>query len=157
MLAYHRDSVETLNRAARAVWGKLGRLSGPELEAPGGRRFRAGDRVVTLSPVLGGLGFDTAMQAWRAVGEPEAQLLEARRCQVAPEVTRLERAQHAREAFLAEHSDVPGRISELNRAIEAREQLENMRRFGMLRAQEHARQFQRGHDLQPDLGYGIDL
>ena len=97
------------------------------------------------------------MQAWRAVGEPEAQLLEARRCQVAPEVTRLERAQHAREGFLAEHSDVPGRISELNRAIEAREQLENMRRFGMLRAQEHARQFQRGHDLQPDLGYGIDL
>ena len=50
MVAYHRDSVEALNRAARAVWGKLGRLSGPELEAPGGRRFRAGDRVVTLAP-----------------------------------------------------------------------------------------------------------
>jgi conjugative relaxase-like TrwC/TraI family protein len=51
MVAYHRDSVEALNRAARAVWGRLGRLSGPELEAPGGRRYRAGDRVVTLPPV----------------------------------------------------------------------------------------------------------
>ena len=54
MVAYHRDSVEVLNRAARAVWGSLGRLSGPELEAPGGRRYRAGDRVVTLAPGPGG-------------------------------------------------------------------------------------------------------
>ena len=50
LLAYHRDAVERLNRAARAVWGKLDRLNGPELEAPGGRRYRAGDRVITLSP-----------------------------------------------------------------------------------------------------------
>ncbi len=70
--------------------------------------------------------FGSAMQTWRAVGEPEAQLLEARRRQVGPEVARLEQAQHAREAFLADHPDVPGRISELNRAIEARERLENM-------------------------------
>jgi hypothetical protein len=41
------------------------------------------------------------MQTWGAVGEPEVQLLEARRRQLAPEVTRLEQAQHAREAFLA--------------------------------------------------------
>ena len=39
-----------LNRAAREVWEKLGQLSGPELETPGGRRYRAGDRVITLSP-----------------------------------------------------------------------------------------------------------
>ena len=32
------------------MWEKLGQLSGPELEAPGGRRYRAGDRVITLSP-----------------------------------------------------------------------------------------------------------
>jgi conjugative relaxase-like TrwC/TraI family protein len=50
LVAYHRDAVERLNRAARAVWEKLGRLSGAELEAPGGRRYRAGDRVITLSP-----------------------------------------------------------------------------------------------------------
>jgi hypothetical protein len=56
MVAYHRDSVEVLNRAARAVWGRLSRLSGPELEAPGGRRYRAGDRVVTLAPGLGAPG-----------------------------------------------------------------------------------------------------
>ncbi|HXW79961.1 MAG TPA: MobF family relaxase, partial [Acidimicrobiales bacterium] len=50
LVAYHRDSVETLNRAARAAWGKLGKLSGPELVAPGGRSYRTGDRVLTLSP-----------------------------------------------------------------------------------------------------------
>ena len=50
LVAYHRDAVDMLNRAAREVWEKLGQLSGPELEAPGGRRYRAGDRVITLSP-----------------------------------------------------------------------------------------------------------
>ena len=104
-----------------------------------------------------GARLDTAMQTWRAVGEPEAERLEARRRQVAPEVTRLEKAQTAREAFLAEHPDVPGRISDLSRAIEAREQLDNMRRLQVLREREHARRFQRGHDLEPDMGYGIDL
>ena len=53
LVAYHRDSVEALNRAGREAWRKLGKLSGPELEAPGGRRYRAGDRVVTLSPGQG--------------------------------------------------------------------------------------------------------
>jgi hypothetical protein len=32
-----------------------------------------------------------------------------------------------------------------------------MRRFEVLREREHARRFQHSHDLQPDLGYGIDL
>ena len=50
LVAYHRDAVDMLNRAAREVWEKLGQLSGPELETPGGRRYRAGDRVITLSP-----------------------------------------------------------------------------------------------------------
>ncbi len=50
LVAYHRDAVERLNAAARLVWDGLGHLSGPELEAEGGRRYRAGDRVVTLSP-----------------------------------------------------------------------------------------------------------
>ena len=54
LVAYHRDSVEALNQAAREAWEKLGKLSGPELEAPGGRRYRAGDRVITLAPGPGG-------------------------------------------------------------------------------------------------------
>ncbi|MGH9104944.1 MAG: AAA family ATPase [Acidimicrobiales bacterium] len=56
LVAYRRDAVEALNRAARAVWDRRGRLSGPELEAPGGRRYRAGDRVVTLAPGPGAPG-----------------------------------------------------------------------------------------------------
>ena len=39
LIAYHRDAVEALNRAAREQWAGLGHLSGPELEAPGGRRY----------------------------------------------------------------------------------------------------------------------
>ena len=104
-----------------------------------------------------GARLDAAVQAWRAVGEPEAQLLEARRSQVAPDVARLEKAQTAREAFLAEHPDLPGRISDFGPAIEAREQLDNMRRLQVLREREQVRQFQPGQSLQPDLGYGIDL
>jgi hypothetical protein len=104
-----------------------------------------------------GARLDVAVQAWRAVGEPEAQLLQVRRLQVAPEVACLEQAQTGREAFLAEHPDVPGRISDLSRSIEAQEQLENMRRVEMLRKRGQARQVQHSHDLQPDLGYGIDL
>ena len=84
MVAYHRDSVETLNRAARAVWGKLGRLSGPELEAPGGRRFRAGDRVVTLAPGPDG-AWVTSQRAVVTFVDPEARTLTA----VTPEGTEL--------------------------------------------------------------------
>ncbi len=53
LVAYHRDSVAALNRAAREAWDKLGELSGPELESPGGQRYRAGDRVITLAPGQG--------------------------------------------------------------------------------------------------------
>jgi len=54
LVAYHRDSVEGLNRAGREAWERLGKLSGPDLEAPGGRSYRAGDRVITLAPGQGG-------------------------------------------------------------------------------------------------------
>jgi hypothetical protein len=101
--------------------------------------------------------FDVAVETWRAVGEPEAQRLEARRRQVGPEVARLEQAQTVRQAFLAEHPDLPGHISDLGRSIEAGEQLEDMRHFEVLREREQARQFQHSHGLAPDLGYGIDL
>jgi hypothetical protein len=54
LLAWRRADVDDLNQAARAAWDRLGRLSGPELEAPGGRRYRFGDRVLLLSPGPGG-------------------------------------------------------------------------------------------------------
>ena len=34
LVAYHRDAVEALNRAAREVWGNLGHLSGPSWPPP---------------------------------------------------------------------------------------------------------------------------
>ena len=54
LLAYRRASVEALNQEARTAWEAMGQLSGPELEAPGGRRYRAGDRVIALAPGPGG-------------------------------------------------------------------------------------------------------
>jgi len=50
MLAWRRTNVDALNKAGREVWADRGRLSGPEIEAPGGRLYRAGDRIVTLAP-----------------------------------------------------------------------------------------------------------
>ena len=50
MLAYRRDNVDALNLAARRRWETAGLLSGLELTAPGGRAYRAGDRIITLAP-----------------------------------------------------------------------------------------------------------
>lgn len=76
MLAYHRDAVETLNRAARECWDKLGNLSGPELVAPGGRRYRAGDRVITFAPGPGG-AWATSERAVVSSVEPARQSMVA--------------------------------------------------------------------------------
>ena len=84
LVAYHRDAVEALNRAARLVWEELGHLSGPELEAEGGRRYRAGDRVVTLSPGPGG-AWVTSQRAVVSSVDPAAGSLVA----VTPEGTEL--------------------------------------------------------------------
>lgn len=54
LLAYRRDSVEALNQTARTLLERAGALTGPEVVAPGGRRYRSGDRVVTLAPGPGG-------------------------------------------------------------------------------------------------------
>ena len=63
--------------AARQAWEKLGELSGPELEAPGGRRYRAGDRVITLAPGPDG-AWVTSQRAVVTSVDPEAQSLVAR-------------------------------------------------------------------------------
>lgn len=54
LLAWRRANVAELNARARERWAEAGRLSGPELPAPGGARYAAGDRIVTLSPGAGG-------------------------------------------------------------------------------------------------------
>jgi conjugative relaxase-like TrwC/TraI family protein len=50
MYAWRRANVEELNRRARERMAAAGRLSGPELVAPGGRSYADGDRVVILAP-----------------------------------------------------------------------------------------------------------
>ena len=49
LLAYRRANVAELNRLARSHVEAAGHLRGPELIAPGGARYRAGDRIVTLA------------------------------------------------------------------------------------------------------------
>lgn len=50
MLAWRRANVDGLNEVAREAFTDRGLLNGAELKAPGGRRYQAGDRVVTLAP-----------------------------------------------------------------------------------------------------------
>jgi conjugative relaxase-like TrwC/TraI family protein len=50
LYAWRRASVAALNQQARHWMEASGRLAGPELICPGGRRYRAGDQVVTLAP-----------------------------------------------------------------------------------------------------------
>jgi hypothetical protein len=50
LYAWRRANVAALNQRARAWMEATGRLAGPELVCPGGRAYRAGDRVVTLAP-----------------------------------------------------------------------------------------------------------
>src|ERR1039458_9479070 len=76
LLAYRRENVEMINRAARDLWERSGRLTGPELVAPGGRTYRVGDRVITLAP--GPHGAWVTSQAARVIAvDPEAQTLTA--------------------------------------------------------------------------------
>ena len=66
------------------MWGKLGRLSGPELVAPAGRRYQAGDRVVTLAPGADG-AWVTSQRAVVTSVNTEARALTA----ITPEGTEL--------------------------------------------------------------------
>ncbi len=50
LMAWRRSDVAALNERARERFVTSGLVAGPELEAPGGRRYGAGDRVVTLAP-----------------------------------------------------------------------------------------------------------
>jgi hypothetical protein len=50
MLAFLRRDVDDLNRLARDHRRRTGHLHGPDLEAPGGRHYAIGDRVVLTAP-----------------------------------------------------------------------------------------------------------
>jgi conjugative relaxase-like TrwC/TraI family protein len=50
MLAWRRTNVDRLNQIGREAFADRDLLTGPELKAPGGRRYQAGDRIVTLAP-----------------------------------------------------------------------------------------------------------
>ena len=54
MFAWRRANVAELNRLARERMAAEGRLSGPELQAPGGATYATGDRIVTLAPAAEG-------------------------------------------------------------------------------------------------------
>jgi conjugative relaxase-like TrwC/TraI family protein len=50
LLAWRRRDVAALNERARQRRVAAGAITGPEIEAPGGKRYAVGDRVVTLAP-----------------------------------------------------------------------------------------------------------
>jgi conjugative relaxase-like TrwC/TraI family protein len=51
LLAWRRDDVRDLNRLARDLSRDLGRVSGRDLWAPGGRPYAKGDQIVVLAPL----------------------------------------------------------------------------------------------------------
>jgi ATP-dependent exoDNAse (exonuclease V) alpha subunit len=50
LLAWRRRDVADLNDRVRQRRRAAGAISGPEVEAPGGKHYAAGDRVITLAP-----------------------------------------------------------------------------------------------------------
>ena len=76
MFAWRRANVAELNRLARDQMAAEGRLSGPELVAPGGANYAAGDRIVTLSPAANG---QVVTSEWGVVTEVD---LEAQRLSI---------------------------------------------------------------------------
>jgi conjugative relaxase-like TrwC/TraI family protein len=59
MLAWRRANVAALNQLGRQAFDERGWLTGPDVVAPGGLAYRAGDRVVALAPLPGMLTSQT--------------------------------------------------------------------------------------------------
>jgi conjugative relaxase-like TrwC/TraI family protein len=99
LLAWKRTNVAELNARAREVIEEAGMLQGPEIRAPGGRRYRAGDRVVLLAPV-NEAGLVTSERA-RVVAVDERQVSltllteDGRRVRLSGEDVSAERLDHA--------------------------------------------------------------
>jgi hypothetical protein len=97
MYAWRRANVEELNRRARERMAAAGRLSGPELVAPGGRRYAVGDRLVTLAPSADGTLVTSERGRVIAVdpaGTLVARMDDARTQPFAPEDTAADRLAH---------------------------------------------------------------
>ncbi len=75
LLAWRRADVADLNRLARNHFDQLGHLNGPELEAPGGRHYAAGDPVVLLAPQPA-LGLVTSQRGTVTAVEPDTGCLQ---------------------------------------------------------------------------------
>jgi hypothetical protein len=75
MFAWRRANVAELNRLARERMVAEGRVIGPELVAPGGTHFAAGDRIVTLAPLAQGQIVTSERGVVIAVGEDQDYLM----------------------------------------------------------------------------------
>ncbi|HUF83727.1 MAG TPA: AAA family ATPase, partial [Acidimicrobiia bacterium] len=98
MYAWKRNHVAALNQLARAAWADSGHLHGPEITAPGGRRYRAGDLVIALGPAQGRLvtserGTVTAVD--QRSGEVHVETVDQRRVTLNREETGSDRLDHA--------------------------------------------------------------
>ena len=101
--------------------------------------------------------FNQTREAWKAVGEPYELSLGPHCQRLEADVARLERAQQARDQFLAKDPSALERLAELGRAVKAQENLERQRHWPVVhqRAQQHS--FHQGHDLGRDRGLGMGL
>ncbi len=99
--------------------------------------------------------FDQAKQAWERDGQPYADELEATRGQLGRQAAELEQAQQARQAFLAQHPDVPRHLADLSRAIEHEQEVQRGQTYRRVLQPEKARHLRPWR--APDNGLGIGM
>jgi hypothetical protein len=75
VFAWRRANVAELNRLARDRMVAEGRVTGPELVAPGGTHFAGGDRIVTLAPLAHGQIVTSERGEVTAVGQDHEHLM----------------------------------------------------------------------------------
>ena len=75
MFAWRRANVAELNRLARERMAADGRVTGPELVAPGGSQYAVGDRIVTLAPLAHGQIVTSERGEVIAVGQDRDHLM----------------------------------------------------------------------------------
>ena len=90
----------------------------------------------------------------RAVGEPYERSLGPHYQRLEADVARLERAQQARDQFLADDPSALERLAELGRAVKTQESLERQRHWHLPYQRAQQQSFHHGHDLGRDRGPG---